>query len=188
MIKYGCILCFLLLIVLVISRVVMMKKLGLQAFVFGKTHRSDFFLPIGVLFVVYHLFANTFDWPGVNGSNIINIPYLEYAGLVSCILGVCLFLWGILSFGMSFRIGIDVEHPGGLVTTGAFGFSRNPLYVAFAMELIGFFLVFPNIVFLIALICGFGVFHRQVLREEKFLKMHYGKEYEEYCRKVHRYL
>ncbi|MDR2500992.1 MAG: hypothetical protein LBD37_07940 [Treponema sp.] len=30
--------------------------------------------------------------------------------------------------------------------------------------------------------------HRQILREEKFLKKHYGNEYEEYCNQVRRYL
>ncbi|MDR0305399.1 MAG: hypothetical protein LBI42_01030 [Chitinispirillales bacterium] len=32
------------------------------------------------------------------------------------------------------------------------------------------------------------VIHRQVLREEKFLRKHYGEEYENYCRRVRRYL
>jgi hypothetical protein len=29
--------------------------------------------------------------------------------------------------------------------------------------------------------------HRQILRKEKFLKAHYGADYESYCRKVRRY-
>ena len=31
------------------------------------------------------------------------------------------------------------------------------------------------------------LFHRQVLREEEYLKRHYGRAYEQYCRLVRRY-
>lgn len=188
MLKYGCLVCFVLMVVLVLSRVIMMKKLGLQAFVFAKTHRSDLFLPPIVLFFVYHLFAAVFGWPGISGPDMFDIPFLAYIGLMSCVLGLGLFLWGLVSFGTSFRVGIDDEDPGGLVTTGAFGFSRNPLYMAFAMELTGFFLVFPRVLFLIGLLGGFWLLDRQIMREEEFLKAHYGEEYEAYCRQVRRYL
>lgn len=186
--KYGAVAAFLLLIIMVLSRVAMLKRRGLQAFVFAKTHRSDLILPPIVAFVVYHLFANTFDWPRVSSPMLVDVPWLGWIGLVSCVLGLCLFLWGLISFGVSFRVGIDQEHPGNLVTTGAFGFSRNPLYVAFAMELVGFFLIFPNVLFLLCIFGGCWLFRRQILREEEFLKVQYGKEFDEYCRKVRRYL
>jgi protein-S-isoprenylcysteine O-methyltransferase Ste14 len=32
------------------------------------------------------------------------------------------------------------------------------------------------------------VVHRQVLREEDYLKAHYGREYLDYCNRVRRYL
>lgn len=67
---YGCVICFALLIVLVISRAIMMKKLGLKAIVFGKTNKSDFLLPPIVLFFVYHLIANAFDLPKVSGPEL----------------------------------------------------------------------------------------------------------------------
>lgn len=74
------------------------------------------------------------------------------------------------------------------MTSGAFGISRNPLYVAFAMELTGFFLIVQNLMFLLALLGGFWLFRRQILREEEFLRSHYGEAFEAYCRKVRRYL
>ena len=70
---------------------------------------------------------------------------------------------------------------------GAFAFSRNPIYVAFAMILIGESLIFPNWITLIYLGAATWLFHRQVLREEEYLKRHYGRAYEEYCRRVRRY-
>jgi len=97
-------------------------------------------------------------------------------------------LLSLVSFGRSFRVGIDVERPDRLVTTGIFAFSRNPIYAAFIMVLLGQFLVFPNWVPLAYLLAGSVVIHRQVLREEAFLRQHYGDEYAAYCRRVRRYV
>jgi protein-S-isoprenylcysteine O-methyltransferase Ste14 len=99
-----------------------------------------------------------------------------------------LLLQSLVSFGQSFRVGIDLDHADTLVTTGIFAFSRNPIYVAFACVLIGQFLVFPNWILLVYLGAGMWLLHRQVLREEAFLKKHYGQEYVEYCNRVRRYL
>ena len=94
----------------------------------------------------------------------------------------CRFIWE------EFRVGIDVDHPDRLVTTGIFAFSRNPIYVGFAFVLLGQFLVFPSWVLSIYLVAGIWLFHRQVLREAEFLKKHYGQEYVEYSKRVRRYL
>ena len=85
-------------------------------------------------------------------------------------------------------VGIDQDNPDRLITTGIFAFSRNPIYVAFACVLIGEFLVFPNWVTLIYVAAATALFHRQVLREEYYLKEHYGQEYASYCDRVRRYL
>jgi protein-S-isoprenylcysteine O-methyltransferase Ste14 len=60
--------------------------------------------------------------------------------------------------------------------------------VAFAFVLLGQFLVFSNWILLVYLVAAVALFHRQVSREEEFLKKQYGREYSEYCDRVHRYL
>jgi protein-S-isoprenylcysteine O-methyltransferase Ste14 len=99
-----------------------------------------------------------------------------------------LLLLSLVSFGKSFRVGIDRDHPDELVTTGIFGFSRNPIYVAFWIFLLGQFLVFPNWILLVYLIAVAWLFNRQVLREEEYMRNHYGQPYLDYCRRVRRYL
>jgi len=103
-------------------------------------------------------------------------------------IGLLVLFASLVSFGRSFRVGIDVDQPDKLVTTGIFAVSRNPIYVGFALVLVGQFLVFPNWVPLVYLAAGFLLFHRQVLREESFMRQHYSDEYAEYCRRVRRYL
>lgn len=55
--------------------------------------------------------------------------------------------------------------------------SRNPSYVSFASLLLGQFLVFPNWITLVYMPAGMAVFHRRVLREEAWMKGHYGQAY-----------
>ena len=85
-------------------------------------------------------------------------------------------------------MGIDTEHPDKLITIGVFAFSRNPIYTAFALILFGQFLIFPNWILLVYTVAGVWLFHSQVLREEEYLRKHYGREYLEYGRHVRRYL
>lgn len=68
--KYFSVAAFLLLIVMVLCRVMMMKRHGLHAFVFGRTHRTDFIILPFVLLFAYHLFANTFEWPRISGPTL----------------------------------------------------------------------------------------------------------------------
>ena len=108
--------------------------------------------------------------------------------MLLCLAGLVLLFLSLVSLGESFRVGIDQEHPDKLITTGLFAFSRNPIYVAFGLVLMGQFLVFPNWIPLVYMVAAIGVIHRQVLREEEFLREHYGQEYSDYCGRVRRYL
>jgi protein-S-isoprenylcysteine O-methyltransferase Ste14 len=60
--------------------------------------------------------------------------------------------------------------------------------VAFTTVLLGQFLIFPNWILLVYMGAATWLFHRQVLREEEYLKKHYGEEYADYCERVRRYL
>jgi protein-S-isoprenylcysteine O-methyltransferase Ste14 len=55
------------------------------------------------------------------------------------------------------------------------------------MILMGQFLIVPNWIVLLYLCAAMWLFHRQVLREEGYLKQHYGKEYADYYNRVRRY-
>ena len=155
---------------------------------FGNLDRKDFLIPPFVLFYFYLVFANTFNLPTVSTQEFFHSEILQWIGVLLCLAGLSLVLWSLVSFGRSFRVGIDTEHPDKLITSGAFAYSRNPIYVAFALVLLGQFLIFPNWLLLVYLFAGIWLFHRQVLREEDYLKQHYGKEYLEYRNRVRRYV
>ncbi len=186
--RYFAALTLLLLIGMVFTRVQMMKRRGIEAVQFGKTHKTDFLIPPFALFYFYLIFAAAFNLPTVSRQEFFHSGIIAWVGVLFCLAGLLLMLWSLISFGQSFRVGIDTEHPDKLITKGVFAFSRNPIYTAFAFILVGQFLIFPNWILLVYLIAGFWLFHRQVLREEEYLKQHYGKEYLEYCQRVRRYL
>jgi protein-S-isoprenylcysteine O-methyltransferase Ste14 len=176
-----------LLVGMVLTRALLMRRKGIRAFHFGKIDKTDYLIPPFALFFFYLVFAAALNWPSVIRQRLFDSEVLSWLGVLLCLAGLSLFLWSLISFGRSFRVGIDTERPDKLVTSGVFAFSRNPIYLAFGLVLAGQFLVFPNWVFLAYLVGGVWLFHRQVLREEVFLKKHYGKEYEDYCNHVRRY-
>ena len=175
---------------IVLIRAAIMRKKGIKALVFGATDKSDFILVPMVLAIAYTVLAKTFGLP--MWEPLIK-PFWEtvipgWVGLALCVLAIVGFALTLASFGDSFRVGIDEENPDKLVTTGMFSISRNPIYVCFLMFFTGLFLIHRNIVIITAVILFALAIHRQVLREEKFLKSHYGEEYAAYCGKVRRYL
>lgn len=173
---------------LVLTRVMLLKRKGIEAFNFGKIDKTDFLIPPFALFYFYLIFAHAFNLPTISTQKFFDAEAISWVGVFICLAGLGLMLWSLISFGQSFRVGIDIEHPDKLITSGVFAFSRNPIYVAFAFILFGQFLIFPNWILLIYVAAGTWLFHRQVLREEDYLKKHYGTEYSAYCAQVRRYL
>jgi protein-S-isoprenylcysteine O-methyltransferase Ste14 len=178
----------LLLLGMVWCRAVLMKRKGIKAIHFGNFDKRDFLIPPFAIFYFYCVFAAAFGFPAVSRQRFSSSAIASSAGAILCLAGLILFVLSLISFGRSFRVGIDPDHPDKLVTTGIFAFSRNPIYVAFGFVLLGQFLLFSNWILLAYLLAAVWLFHRQVLREEEFLKKHYGQEYFEYSAQVRRYL
>src|SRR5215813_2919040 len=144
-----------LLLGMVLTRVILMSRIGTRALHFGNLDKTDFLIPPFALFYFYTVFAAAFNLPLVSTQEFFHSEVISWVGVILCLAGLTLLLLSLVSFGKSFRIGIDVDHSDKLVTTGVFAFSRNPIYVAFAFVLLGQFLVFPNWILLVYLVAGF---------------------------------
>lgn len=186
--NYLAALTIVLMICIVLCRILMLKRKGVTAMKFGQTHKTDFFIPPFAFFYFYVVFAAAFRWPTVSTGKFFQSEAIAWVGVGLCVAGLVLLLASIVSFGRSFRVGIDTERPDKLVTTGIFSISRNPIYVAFAAILTGQFLIFPNWILLAYLAGGSWLLHRQTLREEEFMMRRYGQEFSEYCARVRRYI
>ena len=101
--------------------------------------------------------------------------------------GLSIYAMALYSFRDAWRIGIDREKPGKLITTGIFRYSRNPIYVSLDLLVFGTFLLQGRFVFLILFICMAFSLQVQILQEEKFLIQCYGDAFLIYRSKVGRY-
>lgn len=112
---------------------------------------------------------------------------VKISGIFVLIFGLFIYASALYSFRDSWRIGIDREKPGKLITTGIFRWSRNPIYISLNLLVFGTFLLQGYFIFLILFICIAISLHIQILQEEKFLIHTYGEAFINYCSKVGRY-
>jgi protein-S-isoprenylcysteine O-methyltransferase Ste14 len=115
----------------------------------------------------------------------------RFAKLVGVVLLTCsfvIFILALVSFGRSWRVGIDEREPGELVSRGVFAMSRNPIFLSLILYASGSFLINGSLILLFfAVLAAVGV-HYQILQEEKFLLRRYGKAYQDYCTRTGRYI
>lgn len=88
----------------------------------------------------------------------------------------------------SWRMGIDVDVNGPLATAGLFSMSRNPIFLGVIVLEIGLFLLIPTLVTFFFLVLGYVLIQVQVRLEEAFLSQKYGDIYNQYRKKVRRWL
>jgi len=183
---YLAIATFITLIICVILRARHMKKLGITAMKFGAMDKSDFILPPIMLLYFYMLTAYAFGWPKIDNLWFEN-DIAAWLGVALCAFGIFIFIWGMISFGQSFRVGIDQEQAGSLIQKGAFAFSRNPLYLGFLSIFLGVWIILPSWFFLLYFVGALVIINRQINREQSALKEIYGDEYLQYMKKVRRF-
>jgi protein-S-isoprenylcysteine O-methyltransferase Ste14 len=124
---------------------------------------------------------------------LANKPVLEwqFVKLIGAALLVCsliMYILALISFGNSWRIGIDEKSPGNLVSRGIFGVTRNPIFLSLIVYASGAFLLSGRLILLVfAVLIAAGVQY-QIVQEEKFLLSRYGKAYEDYCARTGRYI
>jgi len=126
--------------------------------------------------------------PGPLRFVLFDSMLLKIAGVCLVSMGLLLDVLALLNFGDSWRVGIDEQNAGPLVTRGVFALTRNPIYLAFDLIFVGIFLINGSVIFLLFALLGVLVSHQQILREERFLSHQYGLAYRDYCVRTARYL
>lgn len=106
------------------------------------------------------------------------------------LLGLTL-IWMLVAqaqMGNAWRVGIDEKNPTTLVCTGLFAVSRNPVFLAMRVNLLGLFLVLPNAATASLLLVGEVLMQVQVRLEEAHLLALHGRAYQDYCARVRRWV
>ena len=115
-------------------------------------------------------------------------PALQWTGLGISAIGVAFFTVAMMTMADSWRAGIPDKDRAELVQSGIYRISRNPAFVGFDLMYIGLLLAFPNILHLAFALFPVIMLDLQIKQEEEFCRGAFGREYEEYCKRVRRYL
>lgn len=127
------------------------------------------------------------EWPG--GGLFVSNAALHGSGAVCTFVGIVGALLAQLSMGDSWRIGVDETETTTLVTTGLFGWVRNPIFSFMWILLFGLVLLVPNALAVTAaflMILGIEIHVRAV--EEPYLASTHGATYNRYAQTVGRFL
>jgi protein-S-isoprenylcysteine O-methyltransferase Ste14 len=114
------------------------------------------------------------DWPHLVGAVALSTSAVIYA-------------LALRALGESWRIGLDRDTHGPLVTRGVFAVMRNPIYVSIDLHVLGTFACSGRLFFLVAAVFTIGALHVASRVEEAFLTDTYSGAYREYWGRVRRY-
>jgi len=140
-----------------------------------------------MLVLLYSLPLEIQPLPGFLKYKLIDSSLARIAGVVLIVFAFFIRIVALIALGDSWRLGLDEEHPGELVTTGIYAISRNPIYVFFDLWFIGTFLINGTLVFLLFALLTLTNLHYQILEEERFLTEIHRSAYEEYRARTARY-
>ncbi len=141
--------------------------------------------PGTVAVVLPLLILNTWPHP-VAGEWAFN----QYTGLGLVIAGAAGLSWCIFFFSTKGSGTLSPLDPATkLVTGGLYGYIRNPMYLCVLSVILGEILFFNSTFLVVYGGVVFLAFHLFITYyEEPYLRKTFGKEYEDYCAKVRRWL
>lgn len=120
--------------------------------------------------------------------NILELPSIIALGLILLTVGFLSTALIHYSLGTEWRSGIDPSGPNRVITSGAYQFSRNPMFLCIAVAQLGFFFAMPSVFSLVCLTIGLYTLNRQTLEEEIHLSQKFPIEYAAYVAKVRRWV
>ncbi len=119
--------------------------------------------------------------------DVVPTPF-NLAGLVVVVASLLIFGWSARWIFRAKTTIIPFRESSALVTTGPFRVSRNPIYLAMALLLLGSAILFgtltPLFVMPVFVILIDRVF---ILGEQRMLRETFGDAYQDYCRSVRRW-
>jgi protein-S-isoprenylcysteine O-methyltransferase Ste14 len=127
----------------------------------------------------------TWLWPA---RRIIDSPF-NILGVVPLCVGVGISIWGSQKFESVGTTIKTFDEPNELVTDGLFQLSRNPMYLGFALALLGIWMIQGALSPLVGVIVFVVVTDRWYIPfEERMLSVSFGPEFERYRSRTRRWI
>jgi protein-S-isoprenylcysteine O-methyltransferase Ste14 len=121
-------------------------------------------------------------------SNAALRDVLAAAGIALIFAGLIVFAAAELNLGASWRVGIEESAKPGLVTSGLYAYSRNPIYLGILTILTGYTALVPTWLSIAVLAGTYVGLRFQIAAEEDYLTRSYGQAFLNYARRVGRFL
>ncbi len=121
---------------------------------------------------------------------------LAYEAAFITFIGRAAIVFGIVLMGVSFVMFqrhktsvVPKRTPDAIITTGPYKYSRNPIYVADAIILIGYILTLGSLISF-ALVPAFAwvIAKRFINGEEAGIRAEFGQVYDDYCQQTRRWI
>lgn len=129
---------------------------------------------------VYSLFDNCF---------VCNygFTFRQVVAYFTLFVGIVFTIVSLINLGKSTRLGLPSDETV-LKTNGLYKISRNPMYVGFGLFTITAIIYTANLFIFIPGVYSLIVYHLIIKSEERFLMDRFGTDYENYKKRVRRYL
>ena len=114
---------------------------------------------------------------------------LHQEGFIALVIGLVLLLWCVRDFYVKGKGTLGPwDPPRNLVVTGLYRYSRNPMYIAVVLILVGWAMLFrAQSLWMYAGVVAL-LFHVRVLFEERYLAKAHGESFARYKAKVRRWV
>lgn len=142
-----------------------------------------FLVPFFLIWIPHEILSSP------ENAYLIDIGKIRYLGIIPIALGIIIYFWCASNF-VFFGKGTPIPFTSTikLIVTGLYRLVRNPIYIAGACVLAGEALLFQSIGIFIYCLIMFGIFNVHVVMEETFLADKFGSEYENYRKRVPRWI
>ncbi|NOH97383.1 isoprenylcysteine carboxylmethyltransferase family protein [Vibrio sp. 99-70-13A1] len=141
-----------------------------------------------VLFLIFIIAMGLMCW-SISATHLLIFPF-NLIGLPIISAGLMLAMTGKQLFKKLETNIMTFDEPTMLVTEGIYQYTRNPMYLGFTIAMLGFSMLMGASVvsLLMAVIFLFITDRWYISFEEQMMHTKFGKDYEEYCRKVRRWI
>jgi protein-S-isoprenylcysteine O-methyltransferase Ste14 len=183
--------------ILGIGRGVMLRARGVRIFAIDRERTvseglADIGFVLSFLLWVYETLASALALgphvvPAPTRALVLGAVTAKVLGVLAMSAGLIVYALALRALGASWRLGIDRDRPGPLVTGGIFARSRNPIYLGLTLLAAGVFLVLDRLILLLLAIVFAAYFQHLSRREERFLARHFGDAYRAYAERVGRW-
>ncbi len=114
-------------------------------------------------------------------------PWVAFAIIIA---GAAIIVLSQYGMGRSWRVGVpgEANHVEKLIVQGLHKYSRNPVYLGIMLFLIGAALAAPGPLTAFAVFVSYLGLTRIIRQEERYLSERFGEEYNDYKKRVRRWL